>query len=103
MTHKAYNGARKSVQIGEQRVMRGEGGETHQISRGDVPPLTTQQGVPVADDQNSLKIGSRGPTLLEDFHFREKIFHFDTNAFPSEAFMRVALASTDSLRTMSLW
>jgi len=63
MTHKAYNGARKSVQIGEQGVMRGEGGETHQISRGDVPPLTTQQGVPVADDQNSLKIGSRGPTL----------------------------------------
>ena len=62
--------------------MRGEGGETHQISGGDVPPLTTQQGGPVADDQNSLKIGSRGPTLLEDFHFREKIFHFDHERIP---------------------
>jgi catalase len=58
MTHKASNGARKSAQIGEQKVLRGEGGETHQIAGGDVPPLTTQQGVPVADDQNSLKIGS---------------------------------------------
>ena len=82
MTHKASNGARKSVQIGEQKVMRGEGGETHQISGGDVPRLTTQQGGPVADDQNSLKIGSRGPTLLEDFHFREKIFHFDHERIP---------------------
>jgi catalase len=82
MTHKASNGARKSVQIGEQKVMRGEGGETHQISGGDVPPLTTQQGGPVADDQNSLKIGSRGPTLLEDFHFRQKIFHFDHERIP---------------------
>jgi catalase len=82
MTHKASNGARKSVQIGEQKVLRGEGGETHQIAGGDVPPLTTKQGVPVADDQNSLKIGSRGPTLLEDFHFREKIFHFDHERIP---------------------
>jgi catalase len=82
MTHKASNRARKSVQIGEQKVMRGEGDETHQISGGDVPPLTTQQGGPVADDQNSLKIGSRGPTLLEDFHFREKIFHFDHERIP---------------------
>jgi catalase len=82
MTQKASNGARNSVEIGEQKVIRGEGGETHQISGGEVPPLTTQQGVPVADDQNSLTIGSRGPTLLEDFHFREKIFHFDHERIP---------------------
>ena len=82
MTHKGSNVGRRSVQIGEQNVIRGEGGETHQISDGDVPPLTTQQGVPVADDQNSLKIGSRGPTLLEDFHFREKLFHFDHERIP---------------------
>ena len=44
--------------------------------------LTTQQGIPVADDQNSLKVGARGPTLLEDFHFREKIFHFDHERIP---------------------
>src|SRR5512134_1732329 len=39
--------------------------------------LTTNQGVPVADNQNSLKAGLRGPTLLEDFILREKITHFD--------------------------
>jgi catalase len=38
--------------------------------------------VPVADDQNSLRIGSRGPTALEDFHLREKIFHFDHERIP---------------------
>ena len=60
MTKKAVNGRRKIAQLGEERVMRGEGGETHQVAGGDVPLLTTQQGVPVADDQNSLKIGERG-------------------------------------------
>jgi catalase len=62
--------------------MQGNGGETHQVAEGDVAVLTTQQGVPVADDQNSLKQGARGPTLLEDFHFREKIFHFDHERIP---------------------
>src|SRR3546814_9974415 len=38
--------------------------------------------IPVADDQNSLKQGARGPALLEDFHFREKIFHFDHERIP---------------------
>ena len=47
-----------------------------------MPVLTTQQGIPVSDDQNSLKAGGRGPTLLEDFHFREKIFHFDHERIP---------------------
>ena len=60
----------------------GTGGETHQTSNGDIPALTTQQGVPVSDDQNSLKVGARGPTALEDFHFREKIFHFDHERIP---------------------
>ena len=60
----------------------GTGGEPHQAATGDVPVMTTQQGIPVADDQNSLKAGVRGPTLLEDFHFREKIFHFDHERIP---------------------
>ena len=60
----------------------GEGGETHQVATGDTPVLTTQQGIPVADDQNTLKVGARGPSLLEDFHFREKIFHFDHERIP---------------------
>ena len=62
--------------------IRGEGGELHQIAQGDTPVLTTAQGGPVSDDQNSLKIGPRGPTLIEDFHFREKIFHFDHERIP---------------------
>ena len=61
---------------------RGTGGETHQVGGGERPTLTTAQGVPVADDQNSLKVGERGPTALEDFHFREKIFHFDHERIP---------------------
>jgi len=44
--------------------------------------LTTNQGLPLVDDQNSLKAGVRGPTLLEDFHFREKIQHFDHERIP---------------------
>ena len=44
--------------------------------------LTTNQGLRVSDDQNSLKAGVRGPTLLEDFHFREKITHFDHERIP---------------------
>src|SRR5665811_903243 len=70
------------AQFGEQQVDLGAGGETHQTASGDTPVLTTQQGTPVADDQNSLKVGSRGPTLMEDFHFREKIFHFDHERIP---------------------
>lgn len=59
------------------------GGETHQISDADrTPVLTTNHGVPISDNQNSLKSGARGPTLLEDFVLREKIFHFDHERIP---------------------
>lgn len=44
--------------------------------------LTTNQGVPIADNQNSLKYGVRGPALLEDFILREKITHFDHERIP---------------------
>ncbi|WP_394756888.1 catalase [Rhodoferax sp.] len=44
--------------------------------------LTTNQGVPISDNQNSLKAGLRGPTLLEDFVLREKITHFDHERIP---------------------
>ncbi len=60
----------------------GSGGERHQTAIDDGPVLTTQQGVPVSDDQNTLRFGERGPLLLEDFHFREKIFHFDHERIP---------------------
>lgn len=58
------------------------GGETHQVVQGNIPVLTTSQGVAVSDDQNTLRVGARGPALLEDFHFREKIFHFDHERIP---------------------
>src|SRR5215470_7163887 len=70
------------ARMADANIRRGHGGETHQVAEGEIPTLTTQQGVPISDDQNSLRIGARGPTLLEDFHFREKIFHFDHERIP---------------------
>jgi catalase len=70
------------TKIHDQKMIRGEGGELHQTASGDIPVLTTAQGGPISDDQNTLKIGPRGPTLIEDFHFREKIFHFDHERIP---------------------
>lgn len=44
--------------------------------------MTTNQGLRINDDQNSLKAGERGPTLLEDFQLREKTMHFDHERIP---------------------
>ncbi|NLP49697.1 catalase [Bacillus sp. RO1] len=44
--------------------------------------MTTNQGVKVSEDEFSLKAGERGPTLMEDFHFREKMTHFDHERIP---------------------
>lgn len=54
--------------------------QTHTRELGAV--LTTNQGMPISDNQNSLRAGERGPTLLEDFHLREKIMHFDHERIP---------------------
>ncbi len=62
--------------------VRGNADEVHQLAGGKHPPLTTNQGVPVSDDQNSLRPSPRGPTLLEDFILREKITHFDHERIP---------------------
>ena len=60
----------------------GNGGEMHQLAGGSHPPLTTQTGAIIADDENSLRAGERGPTLLEDHLFLEKIQHFDHERIP---------------------
>ena len=60
---------------------RGNGDELQQLAQSG-PVLTTQQGIPVSDNQNSLTTGERGPTLLEDFVLREKITHFDHERIP---------------------
>ena len=44
--------------------------------------LTTAQGVRLPDTDHSLKAGARGPTLMQDFHLREKITHFDHERIP---------------------
>ena len=67
---------------GKPETLSGTGGETHQTAGGNRPVLTTEQGIPISDDQNTLKVGQRGPALLEDFHLREKIFHFDHERIP---------------------
>ncbi|MBW8369470.1 MAG: catalase [Thiobacillus sp.] len=58
------------------------GGELHQVAGGGHPALTTNQGVALSDNQNSLRASPRGPTLLEDFILREKITHFDHERIP---------------------
>ena len=70
------------AQYGDQHVARGMGGETHQTAEDGFAVLTTQQGPPVSDDQNTLRQGPRGAALIEDSHFREKIFHFDHERIP---------------------
>ena len=66
----------------------GAGGETHQAIAADsdhsdsAMHLTDNHGHRIADNQNSLRAGERGPTLLEDFVLREKIFHFDHERIP---------------------
>jgi catalase len=71
-----------TVTIHDQQLHRGEGGELHQFAEDGHPVLTTAQGGPIADDQNTLRVGARGPALIDDFHFREKIFHFDHERIP---------------------
>ncbi|MGO6679546.1 catalase [Rhizobium leguminosarum] len=68
--------------IHDQKLHRGPGGELHQFAEDGMPVLTTAQGGPVSDDQNTLRLGARGPALVDDFHFREKIFHFDHERIP---------------------
>jgi catalase len=63
-------------------ALRGNGGELHQTPIEGGERLTTAQGMVVADNQNSLRSGDRGPILLQDFVLREKIFHFDHERIP---------------------
>jgi catalase len=78
---KKTNGFEKLKDPGRYLVA-GPGGATHQIADAAQRSLTTNQGVVVADNQNTLKSGERGPSLLEDFAFREKITHFDHERIP---------------------
>ncbi|HSI25176.1 MAG TPA: catalase, partial [Methylotenera sp.] len=63
-------------------IQSGTGGELHQRAGGEHGMLTTNQGVGISDNQNSLRANPKGPTLLEDFILREKITHFDHERIP---------------------
>jgi catalase len=60
----------------------GNGGELHQLAETTRAALTTQTGAIISDDENSLRAGNRGPTLLEDHVTLEKIQHFDHERIP---------------------
>jgi catalase len=65
--------------------LHGETDKTSQLALDTIEPgevMSGNQGVRISDDQNSLKAGLRGPTLMEDFHLREKITHFDHERIP---------------------
>jgi hypothetical protein len=64
MSSNGSSNGRRSVRYGTEPVERGAGGDTHQTASEGRPPLTTRQGVPVRDDQNTLRAGERGPALL---------------------------------------
>lgn len=66
----------------DSKTATGRAGELHQRATAADARLTTNFGVPVSDNQNSLRAGPAGPTLLEDFVLREKIFHFDHERIP---------------------
>ena len=79
MPNKPRSSATKSV---PQKDAAPRTAETHQTVSSLADTLTTNHGLPIADNQNSLKVGERGPTLLEDFILREKITHFDHERIP---------------------
>jgi len=74
--------AKAKSAIAKTNDSRGTGDELHQRAGGQHPTLTTNQRLPLSDNQNSLRATPRGPTLLEDFILREKITHFDHERIP---------------------
>ena len=79
---KKASGKSKSGKSSENEIQIGAGGELHPVTKSREQSMTTNQGTVISDDQNSLKSGSRGPTLLEDFVLREKVTHFDHERIP---------------------
>jgi catalase len=88
-------------------AITGAGGELHQVASEGQLRMTTNHGMPLSDDHNSLKAGPRGPVLLEDFILREKIFHFDHERIPERVVHARGLAAhgyfelTDSLSDLT--
>src|SRR5271154_313168 len=75
----------QSASAADKKSLHGETAKTADLTRDSIEPgevMSGNQGVRIADDQNSLRAGLRGPTLMEDFRLREKITHFDHERIP---------------------
>ena len=107
-SHKTTTASVELVRLPAADTVVGTGGELHQVAADGQPILTTNHGMPVSDDHNSLKAGPRGPTLLEDFVLREKIWHFDHERIPERVVHARGLAAhgyfelTDSLSDLTV-
>jgi len=67
----------------EQKLSNKKQEQLNEVKKdNDGRAMTTNNGVKVSEDENTLTVGERGPSLLEDFHFREKIMHFDHERIP---------------------
>jgi len=81
-TKKSRNDAKATPSRLARKSLLGAAGELHQRAGAEHPAMTTNQGIAIGDNQNSLRVTARGPTLLEDFVLREKITHFDHERIP---------------------
>lgn len=77
--------ATKTTTPSHSRIERGPGGELHPVTSDTATALTANQGGVIADDQNSLRTGERGPTLLEDFVMRERTLRSRAHSGASRA------------------
>jgi catalase len=77
-----------ALRAGGENLVRGKGNAMTDVSGQGSPPddqrevLTNRQGHPVYDNQNQRTIGARGPATLENYHFLEKMSHFDRERIP---------------------
>ena len=65
--------------------------------------LTTNQAVPISDNQNSLTVGERGPVLLQDVQFIEKMAHFDRERIPERVVHAKGAGHTVTSRFTRVW
>ena len=80
--HQRMEAAQTALPGGSVRQETAKTLDLRKDSYDPLPMMTSNQGLGISDDQNSAKAGVRGPTLLEDFHFREKMTHFDHERIP---------------------
>ena len=95
------DGERRTARYGDQQVYRAPGGETHQQAGDGTGPaaLTTAQGVPVSDDQNTLRAGERGPACSRTSTSARRSSTSTTSGSPSGSCTPAATARTATSRT----